>query len=153
MEQQAGGFASQQFHEQNVFEPPKELPTSPLLQNTSLDTAIQDVVFDKNIRKFVEDEKANNRIFTRQQKDVCWQQSTTIPIRDPKRWRLDPLGNPVFYTLRGCHGALRDDSHQKLLDLANQSQQIQEQQSCYTYGRIKVYEQTVEAIAQRHGFY
>ena len=27
-------------------------------------------------------------------------------MRDPKRWRLDPLGNPVFYTLRGCYGAL-----------------------------------------------
>ena len=22
------------------------------------------------------------------------------------RWRYDPYGNPVFYTLRGCHGAL-----------------------------------------------
>ena len=29
-----------------------------------------------------------------------------IPLRDPKRWRLDPVGNPVFYTLRGCQGAL-----------------------------------------------
>lgn len=71
-----------------------------------LDDFVKNAVFDKDTAKFIEDEKANNRIFTRAQKDVCWANSAMIPMRDPKRWRLDPLGNPVFYTLRGCHGAL-----------------------------------------------
>ena len=29
-----------------------------------------------------------------------------IPGRDPARWRLDAVGNPVLYLLRGCHGTL-----------------------------------------------
>jgi HNH endonuclease len=29
-----------------------------------------------------------------------------IPDRDPARWRLDAVGNPVLYVLRGCHGTL-----------------------------------------------
>ena len=29
-----------------------------------------------------------------------------IPGRDPARWRLDAVGNPVLYMLRGCHGTL-----------------------------------------------
>jgi len=29
-----------------------------------------------------------------------------IPGRDPSRWRLDAVGNPVLYMLRGCHGTL-----------------------------------------------
>ncbi len=27
-------------------------------------------------------------------------------MRDPDRWRLDAVGNPVLYLLRGCHGTL-----------------------------------------------
>lgn len=64
------------------------------------------MVFDKDVNKFIEDEKANNRLFTKQQKELCWQQAMMIPSRDPHRWRLDPAGNPVVYTLRGCHGSL-----------------------------------------------
>ncbi len=29
-----------------------------------------------------------------------------IKGRNPERWRMDPVGNPVLYALRGCHGAL-----------------------------------------------
>ena len=29
-----------------------------------------------------------------------------IKGRDPARWRMDPIGNPVLYALRGCHGSL-----------------------------------------------
>ena len=64
------------------------------------------MVFDKDIQKLMEDEKANNRMFTKTQKDVCWNNSTMIPSRDPSRWRLDAVGNPVLYILRGCHGTL-----------------------------------------------
>ncbi len=55
------------------------------------------------------------RIFTTWQKEMCWQKvrlySLTLggkarPIygRDPERWRLDALGNPVMNALRGCPG-------------------------------------------------
>lgn len=27
-----------------------------------------------------------------------------VPGRDPSRWRMDPFGNPVMYSLRGCPG-------------------------------------------------
>ena len=37
---------------------------------------------------------------------MCWNNSVNIPGRDPKRWKYDPIGNPVIYALRGCHGAL-----------------------------------------------
>ena len=37
---------------------------------------------------------------------MCWNNAASIPGRDPKRWKYDPVGNPVVYVLRGCHGAL-----------------------------------------------
>lgn len=51
-------------------------------------------------------ENGENRIFTKGQKDACWFNATSIPGRDPARWKIDAVGNPVLYTLRGCHGAL-----------------------------------------------
>ena len=54
----------------------------------------------------MEDEKANNRMFTKTHNEVCWKQATPIPGRDPERWRLDAVGNPVVFTLRGCHGTV-----------------------------------------------
>lgn len=73
---------------------------------SSLKEVITGVVFDKDVQKLIEDEKANNRLFTKAQKEVCWKNSTPIPGRNPARWRLDAVGNPVVSTLRGCHGTL-----------------------------------------------
>ena len=65
-----------------------------------------DSLSDKDKVKFTEDEKGENRMFTRVQKQVCWNLSKPIMGRDPIRWRYDPAGNPVLHQLRGCHGAL-----------------------------------------------
>lgn len=48
----------------------------------------------------------SRRIFSRAQKDDCWQKATIIPGRDPNRWRLDAVGNIVCYGLKGCEGCL-----------------------------------------------
>ena len=72
----------------------------------SLSDLTSNTIFDKDVRKFSEDEHKNARIFTRAQKDVCWNMSTKIQGRDPARWRYDPVGNPLLHALRGCHGAL-----------------------------------------------
>ena len=53
-----------------------------------------------------DDSDGNKRIFSRAQKDMCWSKAVSIPGRDPKRWKYDPIGNPVLNNLRGCHGAL-----------------------------------------------
>jgi hypothetical protein len=37
-------------------------------------------------------------------KNECWNRSATVYGRDPSRWRMDPFGNPVLYSLRGCPG-------------------------------------------------
>ena len=74
--------------------------------SNSIFDSLQGVLFDKDVNKFLDDEKANNRIFTKAQKDICWNNAPTIPGRDPTRWRLDAVGNPVMYILRGCHGSL-----------------------------------------------
>ena len=58
---------------------------------------------DKNKRI---EEDGEIRIFTKAQKDICWNNAKIILGRDPARWRLDPIGNPVLYSLRGCHGSL-----------------------------------------------
>ena len=78
----------------------KSLPTDSVLKS------LEGVVFDKDVNKFINDEKANNRIFTKAQKDICWNNAPAIPGRDPTRWRIDAVGNPVLYLLRGCHGSL-----------------------------------------------
>ena len=52
------------------------------------------------------EELGEHRIFTRHQKELCWNQHRIIKGRDPDRWRFDPIGNPVLKALRGCHGAL-----------------------------------------------
>ncbi len=52
------------------------------------------------------------RAFLLWQKELCWQRvntthytkATTIPGRDPDRWRSDAVGNPVLNALRGCAG-------------------------------------------------
>eukprot|EP00826_Nyctotherus_ovalis_P000811 TRINITY_DN10049_c0_g1_i2.p2 TRINITY_DN10049_c0_g1~~TRINITY_DN10049_c0_g1_i2.p2 ORF type:complete len:134 (-),score=29.70 TRINITY_DN10049_c0_g1_i2:100-501(-) len=45
------------------------------------------------------------RCFTSQQKRLCWERAARIWGRDPERWRLDAIGNPVLNALRGCFGA------------------------------------------------
>ena len=52
------------------------------------------------------EEDGTIRIFTKAQKDICWNNAPAVPGRDPARWRIDAVGNPVIYTLRGCHGSL-----------------------------------------------
>ena len=44
------------------------------------------------------------RIFTHEIKEKCWNDSPIISNRDPNRWRLDALGNPVMKALRGFQG-------------------------------------------------
>ena len=51
-------------------------------------------------------DEGTHRLFTRAEKQICWNRSAKINGRDPERWRLDPVGNPVLNALRGCHGAL-----------------------------------------------
>ena len=52
-------------------------------------------------------ESKNNqtRCFTPQQKRLCWERAARIWGRDPDRWRLDGVGNPILNILRGCSGA------------------------------------------------
>ena len=45
-----------------------------------------------------------SRIFPFEIKEKCWNNAPTIKNRDPNRWRLDSLGNPVMKTLRGSQG-------------------------------------------------
>ena len=61
---------------------------------------------DSEYKVLVNEESQDNRIFTQIQKKVCWGLAKPIPGRDPSRWRLDPVGNPVLNNLRGCFGAL-----------------------------------------------
>jgi len=72
----------------------------------SLECLIANTVFNPQVRKYLEDEATGYRLFTRAQKDVCWDMSSKIPGRDPAKWRFDAVGNPVIYGLRGCRGAL-----------------------------------------------
>ena len=44
------------------------------------------------------------RIFPFEIKEKCWNQAPIISNRDPNRWRLDALGNPVMKALRGLQG-------------------------------------------------
>ena len=44
------------------------------------------------------------RIFPFQIKEKCWNDSPIVSNRDPNRWRLDALGNPVMKALRGFQG-------------------------------------------------
>ena len=44
------------------------------------------------------------RIFPFDVKEKCWNNSPIISNRDPNRWRLDALGNPVMKPLRGLQG-------------------------------------------------
>ena len=61
-------------------------------------------MIDDDVKKM--EELGEHRIFTKHQKELCWQNSGIITGRDPDRWRFDPIGNPVLKALRGCHGAL-----------------------------------------------
>ena len=51
-------------------------------------------------------QNANNplRIFPSEIKEKCWNEAPMISNRDPNRWRLDALGNPVMKPLRGFQG-------------------------------------------------
>ena len=51
-------------------------------------------------------QNSNNliRIFPFEIKEKCWNDSPIISNRDPDRWRLDALGNPVMKALRGFQG-------------------------------------------------
>ena len=44
------------------------------------------------------------RIFPFEVKEKCWNESPIISNRDPNRWRLDAMGNPVMKALRGLQG-------------------------------------------------
>jgi hypothetical protein len=48
--------------------------------------------------------KNSLRIFPFEVKEKCWNDSPIISNRDPNRWRLDALGNPVMKSLRGFQG-------------------------------------------------
>ena len=48
--------------------------------------------------------KNSLRIFPFEVKEKCWNDSPIISNRDPNRWRLDALGNPVMKALRGFQG-------------------------------------------------
>lgn len=47
-----------------------------------------------------------NRMFTKAQREKCWQYAKVIPGRDSERWRRDTVGNPVMKPLVGCMGPL-----------------------------------------------
>lgn len=44
--------------------------------------------------------------FSKAQKKRCWNKADDFPGRDPKRWKIDPNGNPVLNALEECQGAL-----------------------------------------------
>ena len=48
--------------------------------------------------------KNSLRIFPFEVKEKCWNKAPIISNRDPSRWRLDALGNPVMKALRGFQG-------------------------------------------------
>lgn len=50
--------------------------------------------------------KKHKRIFTRLQREECWQRAKPVASRDPSRWRYDEVGNIVCKALRNCDGVL-----------------------------------------------
>ena len=64
------------------------------------------VPFDSKTKKLLHEEEQNNRLFTKNQKEICWKNAAVISGRHPERWRFDAIGNPVLSSLRGCFGAL-----------------------------------------------
>ena len=54
----------------------------------------------------MEKHNKKSRIFSFEQKLLCWNKADFIQGRDPKRWRYDAAGNPVLNALRGCKGQL-----------------------------------------------
>ena len=63
----------------------------------SLSRLIETTWFSSDLATFMKHEADPPRLFTRNQKDVCWDLASRIPGRDPSRWRYDPVGNPVLY--------------------------------------------------------
>ena len=60
---------------------------------------------DNNINsKQVNNNNNQLRIFPFEIKEKCWNDSPIISNRDPNRWRLDALENPVMKALRGLQG-------------------------------------------------
>ena len=72
----------------------------------TLSRLIETTWFSPDLVTFMKHEADPPRLFTRNQKDVCWELASRIPGRDPSRWRFDPVGNPVLYPQRGCKGAV-----------------------------------------------
>ena len=72
----------------------------------------KDDKYKKKKNKFLENNNnslTNNtnssaRIFPFEIKEKCWNNAPIISNRDPNRWRLDSLGNPVMKPLRGLQG-------------------------------------------------
>mmetsp|Transcript_5893 Transcript_5893/g.10491 ORF Transcript_5893/g.10491 Transcript_5893/m.10491 type:complete len:128 (-) Transcript_5893:571-954(-) len=52
------------------------------------------------------DKRHLKRFFSAKQRAKCWEAAAVIPGRDPDRWRLDPMGNPVLRPLNSCFGPL-----------------------------------------------
>ena len=51
------------------------------------------------------DVKHSQRLFSDVQREKCWARARPVPGRNPDRWRLDAVGNPVLKRLNGCFGA------------------------------------------------
>lgn len=78
-----------------------------MISGVNLGTCFLTKTNHKNYKKNNKlEEDGEKRIFTKTQKEICWNNAPTIPGRDPARWRIDAVGNPVLSLLRGCHGAL-----------------------------------------------
>jgi len=59
---------------------------------------------NKNINTFNNNSNNFLRIFPFDIKEKCWNNAPIVANRDPSRWRLDALGNPVMKVLRGSQG-------------------------------------------------
>lgn len=47
-----------------------------------------------------------NKHLSRKKREECWSAAAYMQGRDPSRWRLDTLGNPVLKYLHNCSGPL-----------------------------------------------
>ena len=59
---------------------------------------------NKDLQNNISNQNNSLRIFPFEIKEKCWNNAPIISNRDPNRWRLDALGNPVMKALRGCQG-------------------------------------------------
>lgn len=90
--------------EEDIELPSKESSKVQEVKEKNLDTMKTPPQPKEKEKKKIRDPGRYYRIFPHWMKKQCWEKSQTVLGRDPDRWRLDAVGNPVLNALRGCFG-------------------------------------------------